>query len=53
MLSQDVQQQILEKGRRVGTVGLNPTNVDTSVFNPDWGINVARVLVRLQFRVQT
>ena len=35
MLSQDVQQQILEKGRRVGTVRLNPTNVDTSVFNPD------------------
>ena len=44
MLSQDVQQQILEKGRRVGTVGLNPTNVDTSVFNPDWGIDVARVI---------
>ncbi len=44
MLSQPVQNEILSKGRRVGLVGMTPDKVDKTVFNPDWGIDVTKVL---------
>jgi Ca-activated chloride channel homolog len=44
LLSADVQKEILGFGRRVGLVGLNPKEVDPKVFNPDWGIDVGRVI---------
>ena len=49
LLSSSVQQEILEKGRRAGLVGLNPNNVNRNVFNPDWGIDVSRVLNPIKF----
>ena len=49
MLSTDVQNEILGQGRRVGLIGLNPDKVDKSVFNPDWGIDVTRVLNPIKF----
>jgi Ca-activated chloride channel family protein len=44
LLSENVQKEILGFGRRVGLVGLNPKDIDPKVFNPDWGIDVARVI---------
>jgi Ca-activated chloride channel family protein len=42
--SDEVQRQILQSGRRTGSVGMNPGQADTSVFNPDWGIDLARTI---------
>lgn len=39
--SEPVQDRILALGRRTGIVGLTADRVDASVFNPDWGIDVA------------
>ena len=44
LLEDDVQRQILARGRRVGRVGLHMETADARVFNPDWGIDVKRVL---------
>jgi Ca-activated chloride channel family protein len=49
LLSAPVQDEILAKGRRAGLVGLNPNKADKSVFNPDWGIDVTRVLNPIKF----
>ncbi len=49
LLTEATQQEILKLGRRVGVVGITPENVDTSVFNPDWGIDVARVFTSIRF----
>ncbi|MFL5758688.1 MAG: substrate-binding domain-containing protein [Thermomicrobiales bacterium] len=43
LLSEDVQQELLGKGRRTG-LGPNPVGADPNVFNPDWGIDVNRVI---------
>lgn len=45
LLSEDVQNRLLALGRRAGP-GLNhdPAAVDAKVFNPDWGIDTARIL---------
>ena len=45
LLSDDIQHQLLELGRRAG-LGINPDPalVDQSVFNPDWGIDTQRIL---------
>jgi Ca-activated chloride channel homolog len=43
LLSDDVQKEILGLGRRTG-LGLNPVVADPKVFNPDWGIDVTRVI---------
>jgi Ca-activated chloride channel family protein len=42
--SPDVQREIMATGRRVGLAGLDTGAVDKTVFNPDWGIDVTRVL---------
>jgi len=50
LLSDDVQKQLLSRGRRIGLAGtLNQTNVDTSVFNKDWGIDLSRTIVPIRF----
>lgn len=49
LLSPAVQQEIMATGRRVGLAGMTMTSVDQSIFNPDWGINVARVLNPIKF----
>ena len=43
LLSDGVQEQILQQGRRTGIGGVMD-EVDTRVFNPDWGIDVERIL---------
>ncbi|MGQ9682762.1 MAG: substrate-binding and vWA domain-containing protein [Anaerolineae bacterium] len=49
LLSDAVQKEILSHGRRTGMVGLTPRDVDPKVFNPDWGIDVQRVIVPIKF----
>jgi Ca-activated chloride channel homolog len=49
LLSPAVQQEIMASGRRVGLAGLGMKSVDKSIFNPDWGINVERVLNPIRF----
>lgn len=44
LLHEKNQRQILQSGRRVGRVGMNLDQADRSVFNPDWGIDVQRIL---------
>ncbi len=43
LLSADVQKDLLAQGRRTG-LGLNPVGADPAVFNPDWGIDLNRVI---------
>ncbi len=43
LLSDDIQGQILDMGRRTGFGGL-AGDADNTVFNPDWGIDYSRVL---------
>ncbi len=43
LLSPDVQKDLLAQGRRTG-LGLNPVGADPKVFNPDWGIDLNRVI---------
>jgi len=44
LLSPEVQDEIMNQGRRTGLVGINPDKVDKSVFNPAWGIDVNRII---------
>lgn len=44
LLSKEVQDIILKQGRRTGLVGMNPDQVNKAVFNPEWGIDVARII---------
>jgi Ca-activated chloride channel homolog len=44
LLSPEVQRQIQTLGRRTGLVGLGTEAADSHVFNPDWGIDLNRVL---------
>lgn len=44
LLSDKTQQAIFELGFRTGLIGMNPQNVDTSVYNPEWGIDLARTI---------
>lgn len=44
LLSETVQKEILKQGRRTGLIGLNPDSVDHRIFNPDWGIDVSRII---------
>jgi Ca-activated chloride channel family protein len=48
LLSPEVQHEILGLGRRVGLIGIEPDEVDTAVFNPDWGIDVTRVIAPIR-----
>jgi Ca-activated chloride channel family protein len=44
MLSAPVQAELLAMGRRTG-IGLNPKDADPAVFNPEWGIDLNRLIV--------
>ncbi len=44
LLSDEVQDKILRQGRRTGLVGMTPEKVDPSIFNPEWGIDVSRII---------
>lgn len=43
VLSPEVQAELLAQGRRVG-LGMNPADADPAVFNPEWGIDLDRVI---------
>lgn len=44
LLSDAVQNEIMRQGRRTGLVGINLDKVDKAVFNPNWGIDIARII---------
>jgi Ca-activated chloride channel family protein len=44
LLSPSVQHQIEALGRRTGLVGMGTQSADTRVFNPDWGVDVNRMI---------
>jgi Ca-activated chloride channel family protein len=44
LLSAPIQKELLDLGRRTGVIGLDERQVDLNVFNPRWGIDVARVI---------
>ncbi len=44
LLSETIQDKIFAMGRRTGLVGLKAENADRSVFNPDWGIDPAKII---------
>jgi Ca-activated chloride channel family protein len=43
LLSDDVQRELLGLGRRTGP-GIHPLDADPEVFNPEWGIDLERVI---------
>ncbi len=42
--SEPVRKEIIGLGRRAGLVGFDAKDADPAVFNPDWGIDVTRVI---------
>ena len=42
LLSPDVQQTLLDLGRRAGPLGLLTGKADPAVWNPDWGVDLER-----------
>ena len=44
LMSEPIQTEIQKLGRRTGLVGLNPSSTDKQVFNPEWGIDLERIL---------
>lgn len=42
LLSPDTQSKLAGMGRRTGLIGLDATGADPKVWNPDWGIDLAR-----------
>jgi Ca-activated chloride channel family protein len=49
LLSPGVQNEILQSGRRVGLASSAPANADRATFNPDWGIDLNRVLTPIRY----
>jgi Ca-activated chloride channel family protein len=44
LLTPKVQEQILERGFRAGLIGMNPDKAPKKIYNPAWGINLARTI---------
>jgi Ca-activated chloride channel family protein len=44
LLSAAVQDSIQAQGRRTGLIGMEADPAKSAAFNPDWGINVSRIL---------
>ena len=42
LLSAETQAELSALGRRAGLIGLDASNADTRVWNPDWGVDLAR-----------
>lgn len=49
LLSDKIQREILDLGRRTGVLGLDPGTAPRSVFNPAWGIDLKRVINPIRF----
>ncbi len=49
LLSDVAQAELLAAGRRTGNIGLQLDNADTSVFRPQWGIDVNSVIQPIRF----
>ena len=49
LLSETAQRELLAAGRRTGLIGLQIDNANTSVFRPEWGIDVDRVIQPIRF----
>jgi Ca-activated chloride channel family protein len=49
LLSDAAQSELLARGRRAGNLGLQLDNADTSVFRPEWNIDVDRVIQPIRF----
>ena len=52
LLSEPIQRQLLQSGRRATLLGIQLQNADTTVFKSEWGLDVTRVLqpIRLPSR---
>ncbi len=48
LLSKEVQQKILAHGRRTGITAVDVSAIDTTIFNPDWGINAGKILIPIK-----
>lgn len=48
ILSNEGQEKLAEKGRRTWFGGVT-TNVDSSIFNPNWGIDTTKYIVPIKF----
>jgi Ca-activated chloride channel family protein len=44
LLTQEIQNEILNLGFRTGLIGMNTDKADKSLYNPDWGIDLARTI---------
>ncbi len=44
LLKPEAQAEIFKTGFRTALIGMNPENVDKSVYNPDWGIDLERTI---------
>jgi hypothetical protein len=44
LLTDKVQEQILQRGFRAGLIGMNPEKAPADVYNPAWGINLNRTI---------
>jgi Ca-activated chloride channel family protein len=44
LLSKEVQDQIVNSGRRAGSLGMEVSTNNRTVWNPDWGIDTKRVI---------
>ena len=49
LLAEEAQREIAGLGRRTGLVGIVPAAPDRGVFNPDWGIDLDRLLTPIRF----
>ncbi|MBC8170856.1 MAG: VWA domain-containing protein, partial [Anaerolineae bacterium] len=49
LISEPVQKQLMQLGRRTSLLGLKVDNADTAVFRTDWGIDVNRTLQPIRF----
>ncbi len=49
LLTDEAQAQLLAQGRRAGNIGLQLDSVDTSVFRPEWNIDVQQVIQPIRF----
>ena len=49
LLSPDVQKEIQQSGRRVGVATQQASDSDRATFNPEWGIDLGRVLTPIRY----
>ncbi|MCE5223013.1 VWA domain-containing protein [bacterium] len=49
LLSDPIQKEILSFGRRTGLIGINLTEADPTIFNPEWGIDIKKTLSPIKF----